>query len=93
MGKQRIELVFFEWCPNVGLARENLGAALQSAGGDITWTEWDLGSDSTPKDLRSHGSPTVLIGGRDVRGNRLSAAAISCRADGVPSAAVILKNL
>ena len=92
MGKQRIELVFFEWCPNVGLARENLGAALQSAGGDITWTEWDLGSDSTPKDLRSHGSPTVLIGGRDVRGNTLSAAAISCRADGVPSAAVILKK-
>ena len=93
MGKQRIELVFFEGCPNVGLARENLRSALQSAGEDITWTEWDLGSDSTPKDLRSHGSPTVLIGGRDVTGNTLSAAAMSCRADGVPSAALILKNL
>ena len=32
MGKQRIELVFFEGCPNVGLARDNLRSALQSAG-------------------------------------------------------------
>jgi hypothetical protein len=93
MGKQRIELVFFDGCPNVDLARDNLRSALQSAGEDITWTEWDLGSDSTPKDLRSHGSPTVLIGGRDVTGNTLSAAAMSCRADGVPSVALILKNI
>ena len=93
MGKERIELVFFEGCRNVGLAHDNLRSALQSAGEGVNWTEWDLGSDSTPKDLRSHGSPTVLIGGRDVTGNTLSAAAMSCRADGVPSAALILKNL
>ena len=93
MGKQRIELVFFEGCPNVGLARDNLRSALQSASEDITWTEWELGSDSTPKDLRSHGSPTVLIDGRDVTGDTTGAAAMACRADGVPSAALILKSL
>ena len=80
MGKQRIELVFFEGCPNVGLARDNLRSALQSASEDITWTEWELGSDSTPKDLRSHGSPTVLIDGRDVTGDTTGAAA-----NGLPS--------
>ncbi len=77
----------------MGLARDNLRSALESAGEDITWTEWDLGSDSTPKELRSHGSPTVLIGGRDITGNTAGAAAMSCRADGVPSAALILEKL
>ena len=93
MGKQRIELVVFEGCPNVGLARNNLRSALRSASEDITWTEWELGSDSTPKDLRSHGSPTVLIDGRDVTGDTTGAAAMACRADDVPSAALILKSL
>ncbi len=93
MGKQRIELVFFEGCPNVGLARDNLRSALQSVDAHITWTEWDLRSDSTPKDLRSYGSPTVLIDGRDVTGDSTGAAALACRADGVPSAALILENL
>ncbi len=93
MGKQNIELVFFEGCPNVGSARENLRSALHSAGEDPTWTEWDLGLDSTPKHLASHGSPTVLIGGRDVTGNTTGAAAMACRADGVPSIALILEKL
>ncbi len=92
-GKQSIELVFFEGCPNVGLARDNLRSALQSAGEDITWTAWDLRSDSTPKHVKSHGSPTVLINGRDVTGDTAIAAAMACRADGVPSVALILEKL
>jgi hypothetical protein len=93
MGKQSIELVFFEGCPNVDSARDNLRSALQSAGEDPTWTEWDLGVDSTPKHLTSHGSPTVLIDGRDVTGDSDGATALACRADGVPSTALILEKL
>lgn len=88
-----IELVFFEGCPNVSLARENLRAALQGEGKDTTWTEWDLLADSTPKRFHEHGSPTILIDGRDVTGDPTSNAAMSCRADGVPSTALIMEKL
>jgi hypothetical protein len=64
--KQSIEFVFFEGCPNVDMARANLRSAVQSAGEERTWKEWDLGPDATPKHLRSHGSPTVLIDGHDI---------------------------
>jgi hypothetical protein len=93
MGKRRIELVFFEGCPNVGQARENLRSALRSAGEGLTWTEWDLLSDATPKHLTAHGSPTVLVDGRDVTGDTTGASAMACRTDGVPSAALILERL
>ena len=92
-GKQKIELIFFEGCPNVDPARDNLRAALQSAGMDATWTEWDLGSDSTPAHCGSHGSPTVLIDGRDVTGDTTGTAGMACRADGAPSTALILEHL
>ena len=91
--EKNVELVFFEGCPNVSLARDNLRAALQWEGKDTTWTEWDLFADSTPKHLHKHGSPTVLIDGRDVTGDPASEAAMSCRVDGVPSAALIMEKL
>ena len=93
IGEQSIELVFFEGCPHVSLARDNLRSALQSAGKDTIWTEWDVLSESTPKNLRGHGSPTILIDGNDVTGDPTSAVAIACRADGVPSVALILEKL
>ena len=93
-GEHSIELIFFDGCPNVGLARANLRAALESVDADITWTEWDLFADSTPKNLRSYGSPTVLIDGRDVTGGCSTGdAAISCRTDGAPSTALIVEKL
>ena len=93
MGKQSIELVFFEGCPNVDRARANLRSALQSAGADGAWREWDLSSDGTPEHLTAHGSPTVLIDGHDVTGDTNPASAMACRSDGVPSAALILEKL
>ena len=42
MSERNIELVFFQGCPNADHARENLREALQSTGGDVTWTEWDV---------------------------------------------------
>ena len=93
IGEQRIELVFFDGCPNVSSARDNLRSALQWEGKDTTWTEWDLFADSTPKRFRQHGSPTLLIDGHDVMGGSASADAMVCRVDGVPPVALILEKL
>ncbi len=92
MAEHSIELVFFEGCPNVGRVRDNLRSALRAAGKDPTWTECDVLAESTPKHRRGYGSPTVLIDGRDVTGDRTGAVAIACRSD-VPSFALILEKL
>ena len=92
-GKKSIELVFFDGCPKVSVARDNLRSALQWEGKDTTWTEWDLFADSTPKHLRQHGSPTILIDGRDVTDNPAGGGDTACRVDGVPSAALIMEKL
>ena len=94
MSEERVEFIYFEGCPNTSLARDNLRAALCSAGHELTWTKWDLLADSTPEHLRRYGSPTVLVDGRDVTGGDGGGTAKpSCRADGAPSVAAILEKL
>ncbi len=93
MSKQTVELIVFEGCPNESLARANLRAALVSAGRELTWMQWDLLADWTPKHLRRYGSPTVLVDGRDVTGKDTGGAAMPCRGDGAPSVASILEKL
>ena len=44
MMTQRVELVYFEGCPNALQARENIKSALDESGCDIQWSEWDLAS-------------------------------------------------
>ena len=87
MNAPQIDLVYFEGCPNAIKARENLRAAVQALGSDLTWSEWDLMADGTPEQFRRHGSPTVLIDGRDVTGEGHEAVAMACRAvcNGSPS--------
>ena len=93
MGKH-IELVYFDGCPNAERARDNLRAAvLQVFGASVAWDEWDLTADSTPKDLKRHGSPTVLVDGRDVTGMEPESNAMACRADGAPSVDAIAATL
>lgn len=88
-----VELVYFEGCPNAERARANLRAALERAGERPEWDEWDLSAASTPEQYRSHGSPTVLIGGEDVTGNGARSVAMACRADGAPSVDTIAGRL
>ncbi len=64
--KPRVELVYFQGCPHVDAARTALSEALASAGMPPEWTEWDRDADTTPEELRKHGSPTVLVNGHDV---------------------------
>lgn len=93
MTSPRIDLVYFEGCPNADKARENLKSAIEATGRGLTWSEWDLMSEATPDSFRGHGSPTVLVDGEDVTGDGAEAAAMACRADGAPSVEVISARL
>lgn len=93
MTTRRIELVYFEGCPHAVKARENIKSALEAAGQEAHWSEWDLEAESTPDRYRQHGSPTVLIDGHDVTGDGHGAIAMACRADGAPSASLIAERL
>lgn len=61
-----VELIYGSDCPNVEMARDRLRAAFSQLGIELTWTEWDLTRAEAPAHARRHGSPTILIGGRDV---------------------------
>ncbi len=97
MKTPRIELVYFDGCPNASQARENLREAVEASNEasneDLTWSEWDLMAESTPADFRRFGSPTVLVNGEDVTGENVSTEAMACRADGVPSVATITARI
>ncbi|MCH1571879.1 MAG: hypothetical protein L7S64_11095 [Longimicrobiales bacterium] len=93
MRSAQIDLVYFEGCPNATKARENLRAAIEQTGTQLAWSEWDLMADTTPERFRKHGSPTVLVDGRDVTGEGAEATAMACRSDGAPSVALIAESL
>jgi hypothetical protein len=82
-----IELAHIPGCPHADEARRNLAAALRGAGLQVRWTEWDLESPSTPARVRTFGSPTVLVDGRDVTGAEqgVGARAPACRVEGAPT--------
>ena len=93
MTTPRIELVYFDGCPNARQARDNIRSAVEAFGRPLEWSEWDLMAESTPEDFRRYGSPTVLIDGQDVTGAGASAVAMACRTDGAPSVASIAEKL
>lgn len=74
-----VELIYDADCPNVEAARRQLRAAFQALGLTPAWQEWQRGSPSSPAHVRQYGSPTVLVGGRDVTGVSPSGGADSCR--------------
>jgi hypothetical protein len=93
MTRKTIELVYFEGCPNAERARENLRSALEVVGAHTDWDEWDLALEATPQRYHRHGSPTVLVDGRDVTGDGAGAVAMACRSDGAPSVSTIAESL
>ena len=63
----KVELVYDSDCPNVEATRRRLERALQGAGlPEIKWREWDRAFPESPAYVRAHGSPTILVNGRDV---------------------------
>jgi hypothetical protein len=84
-----IELIYFEGCPNAEPARENLRQAILALGLPNDWQEWEQGDPQVPEYVKQHGSPTILVNGRDVTGDEASVGGAACRADGAPSADTI----
>ncbi len=97
---QPVELVTDKACQNVEAARKQLQRAFEDLGLSPQWDEWDRGSPDAPDYVRRYGSPTILVGGRDVAGEGTEAAANCCRVyetdeglRGVPSVELIVAAL
>lgn len=65
-----VTIVYRDGCPNLARARRRVRAALHRAGRPLVWREWDLENPEVPAPARRYGSPTVLVGGRDVADGR-----------------------
>lgn len=89
----RVQLLFFPGCPHAEEARESIRAALDTAGLDGAWIEWDVSAPTTPKHLRGYGSPTVLVDATDVLGSGSEVEGTACRVGGAPSPAEVLAAL
>jgi hypothetical protein len=88
----RVEMLYFEGCPNTQTMRERLREAVGRLGDGVASVEVDL--ESLPMDdaRRGYGSPTVLVNGRDLMGMaKPEATELSCRIypEGVPSSDAI----
>ena len=89
-----VELIYDQACPNVDKARRVLGEAFAKVGIASSWAEWDRENPESPAHARSFGSPTILVNGKDVAGERPGDGANCCRLysdgekgiSGVPSA-------
>ncbi len=65
-----IELLYFEGCPNYKPALAELEAALQALGMDEPITLLEREGESLPDYARGYGSPTVLVDGKDLFGEK-----------------------
>ncbi len=72
-------LLYDSDCPNVADCRTNLIKAFVASDKKPSWREIDRSSDDAPPRLRSYGSPTVLVNGSDVVGQKPGLDGASCR--------------
>ena len=85
-----VDLLYVPDCPNLVLARERLDEAARRAGVEVVVSERLVADADAAAALGMHGSPTILVDGRDVAGG--SEPSVSCRLyrtasglDGAPS--------
>ena len=88
----QVELVYFDGCPNLPEAREELRAAMGRAGLPPIWTEWNLTDPAIPERVLGYASPTVLVDGADVAGG-CREVGLRCAVDGAPAAEAIRRAL
>ncbi|MCB9492475.1 MAG: cation transporter [Dehalococcoidia bacterium] len=90
----KIQLLYFEGCPNLERARAALRDAMAAEQIDQVVEEVDVESATTPESLRGWGSPTILIDGRDLTGAaRTTGAACRLYAHGAPTVDEIRAHL
>jgi hypothetical protein len=90
----KIQLLYFEGCPNLEPARAALRDAMAAEQIDQPVEEVDVESPTAPASLRGWGSPTILIDGKDLTG-AARATSSSCRlyASGAPGVGEIRARL
>ena len=64
-----VELIYDRDCPNVAQARAQLLRAFAESKVEPRWQEWRGDDADSPSRVRGHGSPTILVEGRDVAGS------------------------
>jgi copper chaperone CopZ len=90
----KIQLLFFEGCPNVDASRAAIREALAAEKLETQVEEIDVENPGAPEWVHGWGSPTILIDGNDVAGQQPSTSS-ACRlyAGGAPSVASIRERL
>ncbi|HUP47683.1 MAG TPA: MerC family mercury resistance protein [Thermoanaerobaculia bacterium] len=74
-----VELVYDEGCPNAGEARAQLLRAFSESKVEPRWQEWRGDDAASPQHVRGHGSPTILVDGKDVVSSVDPGGGQSCR--------------
>ncbi len=90
----RVRIVYRRDCPCIAAARANVEAALALLGKPSTAVELvPLDSEHEAHRESVHGSPTVLIDGRDPFAPGDAATTLACRPDGAPTLRQLLEAL
>lgn len=89
----KIEVLYFEGCPNHAPAVDRLKTVLRQAGLTTAVSEIEVIDDSAAKTLNFFGSPTIRVNGLDIepdsRGTTDTGFACRRYADGLPSEEMI----
>lgn len=64
----KIELIYFNGCPNIKAARDNIKAACYNLKTEYSIQEWNNNDDNAPDYTKTYGSPTILVNGKDIAG-------------------------
>lgn len=97
----KIEFIYDKDCPNIQAARTSLIKALQKLDLPQKWTEWEGNDSKAPDHILGHGSPTILVNGKDINNYSPTSEFNSCRVyvdkngkmQGVPSVESIVNAL
>ncbi len=63
-----LEFIYFEGCPNAGIAGDNLALALKEQGISKIFKKWNSNDPEAPPYVSKYGSPTILVNGADLFG-------------------------
>lgn len=74
-----VEFVYEKTCPHIEAARKQLLAAFGVVSVVPAWSEWEVSDQRAPEHVRSYGSPTILVDGKDVMGLSVEEVSSCCR--------------
>ena len=95
-----IEILHVPGCPNLGLARARLAAALEQTATAAAVHEVVVADHTRAHELGMHGSPTITIDGRDPFAQNADGGSLSCRLywaggspDGAPGVTAMIEAI